>query len=61
MPKSKENKNNRYGNPAKGKVMKHDKSPMGISAMPGKQDVGCVQHKGHAYKGYDSKAFEYNY
>ena len=54
-------KNDRYDNPARGKAMGHDKSPMGVNAMPGKHDVGRVKHKSHEYRGYDSKAFEYKY
>jgi len=49
--------NDRYGNPAKGKIMGHDRAPSKLDAMP----MNMVDNKKCPNRGYDAKAYDYNY
>lgn len=49
--------NDRYGNPAAGKVMGHDRAPSKLNGMP----MNMYSKSRCPNRGYDSKAYDYSY
>lgn len=55
--KGKRMSNDRYGNPAMGKVMGHDRTPGKMDTMP----MNMYKKTSMPNRGYDSKAYDYKY
>lgn len=54
--------NMRYGNPAMGKVMGHDKKPMKCNPFAAqKADMGKLRKEPQTNRGYPKQAWEYKY
>lgn len=62
MPRGMGYGNDRYGNPAGGKIMGHDKQPKKCNPFAAqKSDMNKIQRKPMDNRGYPKQAWDYKY